>query len=113
MSLKQIIIIRTDLKMGVGKMISQATHASLVAYHKASRETREAWERAGAKKVILKAGSKQELMDIFIVAKKTLPAVLIRDAGLTQLAAGEETAVGIGPAEEEQINKITGKLKLI
>ncbi len=36
--LKQVIIIRTDLKMGKGKIGSQCAHASLAAFLKAKKD---------------------------------------------------------------------------
>jgi PTH2 family peptidyl-tRNA hydrolase len=66
------------------------------------------------KKIILKASSEKELMNLFKSAKKEkLPSELIYDAGLTQIEPGTLTALGIGPAEDSKVDKITGKLKLL
>ncbi len=116
-TLKQAIVVRTDLKMGKGKICSQVAHASLQAYivskkHK-PKETEE-WLKEGAKKVVLKVSSERELIEIYERAKRSgLSVVLIRDAGKTQIEPGSITAVGIGPDKEEIINSITGHLKLL
>jgi PTH2 family peptidyl-tRNA hydrolase len=112
--MKQAIIIRTDLKMGKGKIASQCSHASIAAFLNASKEDKEEWVSGGMKKIILKASGEKELMNLFKEAKKEkLPSELIRDAGLTQIEPGSMTALGIGPAEDGKIDKITGKLKLL
>ncbi|TFH44537.1 MAG: peptidyl-tRNA hydrolase, partial [ANME-2 cluster archaeon] len=36
---------------------------------------------------------------------------LITDAGLTQIASGTITVLGIGPAPVEKLEKVVGKLK--
>ncbi len=111
---KQAIIIRSDLKMGKGKIAAQASHASLKAYIETDEETRDAWDFEGAKKITLKVNSQKELLDLFKQAKsKKLPVALIHDAGHTQVEPGTLTAIAIGPAEENKIDEITAKLKLL
>ncbi len=111
---KQVIIVRKDLKLGVGKIASQAAHAAIGAMRTADDESVESWESEGSKKVVLKVDSLKEMKEIKNKLKKTkMPYFLVKDAGLTQLKTGTATALGIGPAEEKDIDKITGKLKLL
>jgi PTH2 family peptidyl-tRNA hydrolase len=116
-SFKQAIVIRVDLGMGKGKMAAQAAHASLEAYKKAiarSRAAVEAWERSGCKKVVLKAAGESHLMSLMAKAKALhIPCALIQDRGLTQVAKGEITALALGPWREEEIDEVTGELKLM
>ena len=55
--MKQVIIMRTDLKMGKGKIAAQACHASLNCYKNADKSRLRAWELSGQKKVVLKVSS--------------------------------------------------------
>lgn len=112
--MKQAVIIRTDLDMSKGKLVSQGSHASLAAFAKSEPKKRERWEREGSKKVVLKVGGEKELVDAYKMAVRAgLAAALITDRGLTQVEPGTKTAVGIGPDEDERIDRITGKLKLL
>jgi len=112
--MKQAIVVRSDLKMGKGKIAAQASHASIAAFLKATEIKRELWLGMGMAKVVLKVSSEEELNKIYAAAKRAkLPAELIADRGLTQLEPGTATAVGIGPADDADIDKITGKLKLL
>ena len=111
---KQVIILRKDLKMGKGKLIAQACHACLGSVRRANGKIVEKWEKEGAKKVVLKVKNLREMKKMYEKAKNAnLPVFLVRDAGLTQLRRGTITALAIGPAEEEEIDKITKKLKLL
>ena len=109
---KQVIVVRKDLDMSPGKTAAQVAHASLSACKNADKKVREAWEKEGAKKVVLQVKGERELLELKEKTKK-LPTALIKDAGMTELAPGTLTCIGIGPAKEEEIDKITGSLKLL
>ncbi len=112
--MKQVIIMRNDLKMGKGKIAAQACHASLGAYKKAELFKINIWENNGAKKVVLKVNSLKELFKIFESVKRTnLPFYLVRDAGHTQIPSATITCLGIGPDDDEKIDKISYDLKLL
>ena len=99
--------------MSPGKLAAQTAHASLLAYDKAERQDIDAWKRTGTTKVVLAGWSEQELLELYKEAvSKYLPASLIADEGRTEVEPGTITGLGIGPAAEEEINKVTGHLKL-
>lgn len=114
---KQVIVIRKDLKMGTGKLVGQACHASLGASEETKKRDINLWKRwlsEGTKKVIVKVNSLEELLELEKEAKRhRLPNSLVIDRGLTQIPPDTPTSLGIGPAEDEVIDKITGKLKLL
>lgn len=112
--LKQAIIIRKDLEMSVGKKCVQCCHAAIGAYEKTPKKIREKWKKEGSKKVVLEINTKKELIEAFKKAEKLkIPSFLVKDAGLTELKPGTPTTLGIGPEEEEKINKITGSIPLL
>jgi PTH2 family peptidyl-tRNA hydrolase len=114
---KQVILIRTDLKMGVGKKCAQSCHASVSAsdlVRMKSKVTWKQWKNSGQKKVVLKIDNIDIIKDIIIqLEKEKIDYFLVKDAGLTQLTPGTITALGIGPARSSQIDEITGDLKLL
>jgi len=110
-------VIRKDLKLGAGKIASQVAHAAVGSMNKLLQinpEIVKKWEKEGSKKIVLKVRDASELRIIENMIKKDkLVSFLVRDAGLTQVKTSTITALGIGPVEEERIDKITGKLKLL
>ncbi|MBU0459877.1 MAG: peptidyl-tRNA hydrolase Pth2 [Nanoarchaeota archaeon] len=111
---KQVIIIRSDLKLPRGKACSQAAHASVDAVLKSDSKIVQAWREAGMAKIVVKVKDEKELVKLFQQAKDNdLTAALITDAGKTVVAPGTKTCVAIGPAEEELIDEITEKLSLL
>jgi PTH2 family peptidyl-tRNA hydrolase len=111
---KQVIVVRADLGLSKGKMAAQVAHASLGAYRSSSTASKNAWESAGEKKAVVKCADLAELESIHRAARSArLPCCLISDAGRTELEPGTVTALGLGPAEERELDKITGRLKLV
>lgn len=114
MGYKQAIIVRKDIKLGVGKIACQVAHAAIGAFKLANKRIIKEWEKEGGKKIVLKVKDVKELKEIYKKAKKLkLPCYLVKDAGLTQIKPGTITALAIGPAKEEDVDKVTGKLKLL
>ena len=112
--MKQVILIRQDLKLPKGKLAVQCAHASLEAALESSKDKLNTWRRQGSKKVVLKVKDEAELFSFYEKASKaSLKPILIRDAGKTVLKPGTATAVAIGPDEEDKIDKITGELKMV
>ena len=113
---KMCIILRTDLGMSVGKLISQACHAAVEASETAKKLNHRAWSgwRAeGAKKVALEVESLEELEEVVEKAKGLdIVTVVIQDRGLTEVPPGSVTAAGFGPDLSDRMDEITGSLKL-
>jgi len=109
-------VVRNDLKMGKGKVAAQCSHASVMAYQQAMRRQPKllnTWQSSGQQKVVLKTDDVATLLAIQKDATNAgIITSLIRDAGHTQVAAGSMTVLGVGPAPEELIDKVTGHLKL-
>ncbi|MEK6834929.1 MAG: peptidyl-tRNA hydrolase Pth2 [Nanoarchaeota archaeon] len=111
--MKQVILVRKDLKLSPGKMSAQCAHASVEAVLKSKREIVNEW-RGFSKKVILKVQDEKELIKYKKLAdKEKLVNALIKDAGLTEIPPGTITCLAIGPDEDEKIDKVTGKLKIL
>jgi PTH2 family peptidyl-tRNA hydrolase len=114
---KLILVVRTDLGMGRGKVAAQVAHAAVAATlagldrHGADLA---AWLREGQPKVVLRVPGAPELEDVADRARQAeLPVEVICDAGRTQLSAGTLTCCAIGPADAERIDAITGQLSLL
>ena len=111
---KQVIAVRTDLKMSKGKTAAQVAHASLEAYRNAKPDVQRAWQDEGSKKVVVRVGTLFEMLELHRKTKSFgIPSSLIKDAGKTELKEGTITCLGMGPDSEEKINKVTGKLKVL
>ncbi|XP_065114679.1 peptidyl-tRNA hydrolase 2, mitochondrial [Paramisgurnus dabryanus] len=113
---KMILVVRTDLKMGKGKVAAQCSHAAVSGYKQVQRRNPELlkqWEYCGQPKVVVKAPDEDCLLELLTHAKAVgLPVSLIQDAGRTQIAPGSRTVLGVGPGPADLIDQVTGHLKL-
>jgi len=114
---KLVIVIRTDLKMTLGKTAAQAGHAAVSAAEKTRKEHPRwwrSWMEEGQCKIVVKVDSEESLLNVEEEAKASgLPSEIISDMGLTELKPGTKTALGIGPAPSILIDKVTRKLPLL
>ena len=112
--MKQVILVRADLKMDKGKLSAQCAHASVDAVLSSSKDKVDAWKEEGMKKVVLKVKNEAELRHYLQLAKKEkLVAKLITDAGHTVFNEPTTTCLGIGPDDDKKIDKVTKSLKLL
>lgn len=135
-SVKQVIIIRKDLKMRRGKEIAQGAHASMAVILNEMKKTPyigylhmgltsesklllmdevlESWINGSFTKICLVVNSEQELLDVHQKAKDAgLRTALIQDSGRTEFNnVLTYTTCAIGPNLSHQIDEITGELGL-
>ena len=124
--IKQVVVVRHDLKMRCGKQIAQGAHASMsflcrrlqekgsVSFEDFT-EAQRAWLTGAFAKVCCRGNSEEELMEIHDKALEAgLEVHLITDSGRTEFH-GEptRTCIAIGPDEADKIDEVTGHLQLL
>ena len=116
---KQIIVMRKDLKMRRGKEIAQGSHASLATVYEIENEDKHSlyyrnWKEKSFTKICLTVNSEEELLKVYNECKlNAIPTVLITDNGRTEFNdIPTNTCIGIGPFWNCEINKGTSHLKL-
>ncbi len=115
MAEKLVVLVRTDLGMGRGKIAAQVAHAAVIAAL-AAQESRDfaAWLEEGQPKVVLRVSDGEQLSAVATAAGAAgLPVHVVRDAGRTQLAPGTATCCAIGPAGNARVDAVTGGLSLL
>lgn len=112
--MKQVLVINAELKLPKGKLAAQAAHAAVGAFLEAGEDAQQAWLDEGMPKVVVSAASAEDLLRLEEAAAEAgLPACLIEDAGRTVVPEGTITCLGLGPAEDACIDRLTGSLKLL
>ncbi len=124
MNVKQVLVIRKDLKMRRGKEIAQGAHAAMAWMSHLIRANRgllsnlttaqQVWILSGFTKVCVRVDSEEQLQDVARRAREAgLTVHVITDAGKTEFdGVPTVTCLAIGPDESEKIDPITGDLQL-
>lgn len=116
-SYKQVIVFRSDLKLSKGKAVVQAGHAAVSAAEETRKHHREWWENwlfEGQRKIAVKVKTEKELLALEEAANDLgLPCSLIVDRGLTEIPPNTVTCLGIGPAPNDKVDRLTGNLPLL
>ena len=115
-SVKQVIAVRTDLGMGKGKIAAQVGHACVLGAEHVRTSHPEWFSRwwSGQEKIVVRVSGIKELQGIKRDAiEMGLPWSEVSDAGHTQISPGTTTCISIGPAPENLVDKVTGRLKLL
>jgi PTH2 family peptidyl-tRNA hydrolase len=105
--------------MRKGKMVAQGSHSSIAFLlnkrNLALSKDEQEWVSSGQTKICLQIDSEVKLLELFANAKKAnLTAYLIQDTGKTEFdGVPTYTCLAIGPNKAEEIDKLTGNLKLL
>ena len=115
--MKMVIAVRKDLNMRKGKMCAQCAHAATmtIVRYGVDHKNIKKWLRTGQKKIVVSVDTEEELLELHDRAlDRSMPSVLVTDARHTEFD-GEptNTVVSIGPSSDIEVDKITGKLKLL
>jgi PTH2 family peptidyl-tRNA hydrolase len=123
---KQVIVMRHDINYGSrGKFGAQVAHCSLapimkllqkdVHYipHPSSTRYFDVWCQGSFAKIVLRTDSLDELYRLKEECdKRYIPCDIITDNGTTVFNEPTTVGIGIGPYESNELNEITGHLKL-
>jgi len=114
---KMVLVTRKDLSLSAGKLAAQVAHAAVncALVSKTKKPTWFGrWQREGAKKVVVRVESLAEFFPLKEKAEDLgLVTSLVVDAGHTEIPAGTQTVLGIGPAPNNVIDQVTGELALL
>lgn len=124
-SIKQVIVIRKDLKMRRGKEVAQGAHAAMAFLsHRVQQflatgimdlsPAQTTWLLGAFAKVCVQVNTEAELRAVHDAALATgVESHLITDLGRTEFGGVPTvTACALGPDEAQKIDAITGSLSL-
>ena len=125
--IKQIILVRKDLKMASGKIASQVADGCMKVFFQKLTKTEnncytlsslpyfDEYINGAFTKIVVKVKDEEELLDLYHKAiKQGIHASLIKDAGLTAFNnVPTHTTVALGPWKGSDLDELTGHLSLL
>ncbi len=112
-----MLVVRGELRLTEGKAAVQAAHAAVMLALAAERRDRavfDAWLAGGQKKIALVVPTLGDLESLERAARaRKIPTVWVEDAGLTEVAPGTRTCLGLGPSRAADVDAVTGELALL
>jgi peptidyl-tRNA hydrolase, PTH2 family len=114
---KMVLVVRGELRLSPGKAAVQVAHAAVLLDRSARarlRAVHDRWEAEGGRKIAVVATTLKEMELLERRARAAgIPCVFVQDAGLTEVAPGTRTVLGLGPARSEELDPLTGQLPLL
>lgn len=114
---KAVFVVRGELRLTPGKVAVQVAHAAVMLYQVVERRDPSLlrrWLDTGQRKIAVVAQSLDEIEQLQRRARAAgIAAVVVEDAGLTEVPPGTKTVLGLGPAPGPEIDPITGSLPLL
>ena len=114
--MKLVLVVNDEPGMTAGKIAAQCSHATLAVYHSST-------EPQGGAAAVGERGAEEDRVEVpqrdgVATARHRgegceASALIVEDAGRTQVAAGSCTVIAIGPAPESAVNAVTGALRLL
>ena len=112
--MKQVIVVHDALGLPRGRLATEVAHASIAAFLAASPEAQRQWLDEGMPKVVLRCDSEADMLGLHSAADRAgLPAQLLRDEGHSATPRGGATCLGLGPADNVELETITDNLCLV
>jgi peptidyl-tRNA hydrolase, PTH2 family len=116
-SYKMVLVVRGELRLTAGKAAVQVAHAAVMLVLQAQKRRGndlDRWLQEGQKKIAVVAPTLADMVERQNQAsRRGIPTVWVDDAGLTEVAPGTRTCLGLGPAPSLELDKITGDLALL
>ena len=122
---KQVIVMRHDLKMRRGKQVAQGAHASIAFLCRRLQandplslddldEAQRAWLTGSFAKICCRVDSEEALLEIHDRARDAGLVHLITDSGKTEFhGQPTNTCLAVGPDRADKIDAVTGDLPLL
>lgn len=128
------LIVRESLGMSIGKIAAQCGHAvGMIMLHyldlcrkedrdgdlwgedQLLREAMDAWLKSSFRKVVLRADDKEwvKFKTMIDADEYDWESVTVVDSGLTEIAPGSETVIGLWPMKRSEAPKLVKRLQVL